>query len=146
MGNVELKGLRIVNPEDAALIKESHNNHGQPLRTEREFGRLLRERTKLEITYEPMMFEYIDEEGIKRSTVPDFHVRNPLTGVETYIEISTSRSGKYRQKKVMSNAAPEVHYVVLMREKLEAIQRKFSKYNYQLVANEPVDLLQTAVS
>lgn len=38
--------------------------------------------------YEPNQFTHQTEEGITRSTVPDFRIQNNRTGKTTYIEIT----------------------------------------------------------
>lgn len=126
----EYEGRAIKCPEDLAHIKSSDDGSKADNPAEREFARLLLDKTSLDITHEPTLFYYHDEEGVLRGTLPDFRVVNPNTGVETYIEITTSSNGKGRQQQVMQRLAPDVHYVVFRREKLEAIQQKFPEYHF----------------
>jgi hypothetical protein len=122
MARKEIGGVYIQSPEDILKIKKPHYS-------EREFARLLFEKTELEIYYESTQFEYQNRRDESPATVPDFRVVNLTTGVETFIEITTSTNGKGKQKSVMKEAAPDTHYVVFHRDKLEAIQNKFPEYN-----------------
>lgn len=126
----EYEGRTIRAYEDLALIKSSDDGPKADNPAEREFARLLLDKTSLEITHEPTFFYYHDDEGILRGTLPDFRVTNLDTGVQTYIEITTSSNGKGRQQSIMQRLAPDVHYVVFKREKLEAIQEKFPEYHF----------------
>ncbi len=126
----EYGGTQIRGPEDLIYIKSSDDGAKVDNPAEREFARLLLDKTSLEITHEPTFFYYHDDEGILRGTLPDFRVVNPDTGVQTYIEITTSSNGKGRQQSIMQRLAPDVHYVVFRREKLEAIQQKFPEYHF----------------
>lgn len=140
MAREELEGIRIETADDDFKIRGTHNPDRQPLQTEREFARLLLDKTQLKITYEATRFSHVDEEGRKFVTVPDFRVVNPNTGVETFIELTNSINGKGKQKRVMQGAAPETHYVVFYRDKLNDIQNKFTdpitgKPNYALIPN-----------
>ncbi len=126
----EHEGRAIRGSEDLALIKSSDDVPKIDNPAEREFARLLLDKTSLEITHEPTLFYYHDDEGILRGTLPDFRVVNPDTGAATYIEITTSSNGKGRQQSIMQRLAPDVHYVVFKREKLEAIQNKFPEYHF----------------
>ena len=118
----ELKGLRIQSIDDIQRIRQSNL-------AEREFARLLIDNTNLEVEYEPVSFVFVDSDGNSQVTVPDFRVTNPQTGAVNYIEITTSRNGKHRQRRVMENAGPQGRYKVFYREKLEAIQARFPTYN-----------------
>lgn len=122
MPRFEQGGVEIQSHEDLPRIKKPHF-------PEREFARLLLDKTGLSISYEPTRFEYHLEEGDPLITVPDFRVVNPSTGIETYIEITVSINGKGRQRAAMQLAAPDTHYVVFCRDKLQAIQDKFPEYN-----------------
>jgi hypothetical protein len=130
MSRIELGGIAIKTVGDIARLKNQHENNAAPLQAEREFARLLLEKTSLDVTYEPTMFNFMGEDGIERGTLPDFRVVNLQTGVTTYIEITTSPNGKNRQKMVMQGAAPDIHYVVFHRDKLEAIEQKFPDYHF----------------
>ncbi|MDO8269489.1 MAG: hypothetical protein Q7T54_02355 [Candidatus Levybacteria bacterium] len=129
MPRKEYEGILIATAEDLPRIKNGKNGQLNAYDTEREFARLLLDKTTLEITYEPTFFYLIDDDEIKRGTLPDFRVRNPSTGVVTYIEVTTSVAGKGKQKSFMRELAPDVHYVVFYRDKLEAIQAKFPEYH-----------------
>lgn len=122
MPRFEQGGVLIRTHEDIEGIKKPHVS-------EREFARLLLDKTNLEISYESTRFEYLNGGISPLVTVPDFKVVNLETGVETFIEITTSTNGKGRQKSAMKGAAPETHYVVFHRDKLQAIQEKFPEYN-----------------
>ena len=61
--------------------------------------------------------------------MPDYRVRNPHTGATTYIELTTSMGGKGKQRNYMRMLAPDVHYVVFYRDKLQTIQNKFPEYH-----------------
>lgn len=130
MPRKEYEGVAVKSPDDLKKIKSSLDNNRIDNPAEREFARLLLDKTDLEITYEPTFFYYRDEDEVVRGTLPDFKVVNPHTGVTTYIEITTSGNGKGRQKSLMHRLAPDVHYVVFKREKLEAIQNKFPEYHF----------------
>jgi hypothetical protein len=126
----EYEGRAIRGPEDLVLIKSSDDGPKVDNPAEREFARLLLDKTSLEITYEPTFFYYHDDDGVLRGTLPDFRVVDPTTGVQTYIEITTSSNGKGGQQSIMQRLAPDVHYVVFKREKLESIQQKFPDYHF----------------
>lgn len=125
-------------------IKNGKNGQLNAYNTEREFARLLLDRTNLEITYEPTFFYHIDDDEIKRGTLPDFRVINPSTGAETYIEVTTSVVGKGKQKSFMKQLAPDVHYVVFYRDKLEAIQAKFPEYHLMNGAPQNINGIEGA--
>ncbi len=130
MSTREYEGLRIATHEDVGSIKKTFDGKGVESHAEREFGRLLLDKTDLIIDYEPTLFYYHDEDEIMRGTVPDYRVINPRTGATTYIEITTASGGKGRQKLLMQQLAPDVHYVVFYRKKLEEIQTKFPEYRF----------------
>jgi hypothetical protein len=122
MPRFEQEGVRIQTHKDIEGIGKSHQS-------EREFARLLLDKTNLDIYYESTRFEYQNGGVMPYVTVPDFRVINLITGVETFIEITTSVNGKGKQKTTMKGAAPDTHYVVFHRDKLQDIQDKFPAYN-----------------
>lgn len=130
MPRKEYEGVPVRGPEDIRNIKSSFDGNGEVSPAEREFARLLLDKTDLEITYEPTFFYYRDEDNVVRGTLPDFRVVNPSTGATTYIELTTSEKGKGRQMGLMQRLAPDVHYVVFRREKLQSIQNKFPEYHF----------------
>lgn len=121
----DLGGVAIRSKEDLVGIKKNGNH-----KAESEFARLLLDKTDLEIVYEPTFFYQEEEDGVVKGTLPDFRVRNPNTGATTFIELTTSSKGKDKQKTYMKTLAPDVHYVVFFRDKLEAIERKFPEYSF----------------
>lgn len=121
MARAELGGVTMRIPEDVSKMAKSTIY-------EREFARLLLERTTLIVEYEPSHFNHADADGVVRGTVPDFRVTNPGTGKVNYIEITASRTGKGRQRNVMNREAPDVNYKVYFGDKLSAIQAKFPEY------------------
>ncbi len=125
----EFGGVEITSVDDFSRVKEFRNGKNPNYMTEREFGRLILDKTDLELTYQPTLFYMEDDDGVIKGTMPDYRVRNSHTGATTYIELTTSLGGKGKQRNYMRQLAPDVHYIVFYRDKLQAIQDKFPEYH-----------------
>lgn len=129
MGRIEIRGIKLTREKDLKKI---------PGQSEKEFARLILSKPNLECWYEPTRFEYQNGGPYPESTVPDFRILNTITGVETYVEITTSPYGngkdpKAKQKRVMENAHEEndeaIRYVVLYADNLLKIQNANPSYD-----------------
>ena len=104
--------------------------------SERRFAKfLLQTNPGLIIEYEPEIFSYVDENGKLKLTIPDFVIINPRQGEsarKTYVEITLAQLNgsdpKARQKEVMKNAAPDIHYTVLYAHNLKSVQKAHPKF------------------
>lgn len=99
---------------------------------EQQFFLLIRERLPdAQITYEETEFAIQNGNGNPTSTVPDFSIIK--NGRRTVVEITTSNTNgehpKVRQIEIMKYF-PEVRFVVLTRENLEAIHKKHPKIDF----------------
>lgn len=130
MGRVEIGGIHVRDKEDIEKILG---------KSEREFARLIVSKPGLQCWYESTRFEYQNGGPSPEATVPDFRIVNTRSGVEVFVEITTSlfrpdADPKERQKRVMRNAADgekdACRYVVLYAEHLSRIQSANKGYQF----------------
>lgn len=130
MGRIEIGGIQVRDQKDIKKIL------GQ---SEKEFARLISSKPHLQCWYESTRFEYQNGGPHPESTVPDFRILNTLTGVEIFVEITTSllepnADPKEKQKRVMKNVLNNedtvFRYVVLYAENLLKIQAANSDYKF----------------